>query len=293
MSYAGSRKQAWWIPWAFLAPALVLFIVFFVWPAGRAIQLSLFKYDIVTPPVFVGLDNFAELFVDGRFLLALRNSGFYLIGMIPFATIFPLWLAILTNQKLRAIQFFRAIYYLPFITSMVAIGVAWRYIFDREGVLNWVLTASGIIHEPIDFLLSQIWALPALALVEGWKNIGFFMLIYLAGLQAIPEDIYEAARTDGANAWQRMWHFTVPLIMPYTAVTLTLGMLQSMQVFESIFIMTRGGPQDSTTSLGYLAYSTAFERYQFGYASAIGIVMMLLMVCLAIVNDLITRERSR
>jgi putative chitobiose transport system permease protein len=288
----GPTKQAWWVPYAFMLPALSLFAIFFAWPAIKAIQLSFYDYNVVTPPRFAGLANFRKLLVDDRFHTALRNSVFYLIGMTPFATFLPLLLAVLVNQKIRGISVFRAIYYLPAITSMVAVGVAWRELFDRQGVLNWVLSAGGLIHHPIQYLLSQTWALPSLILVEGWKNLGFFMMIYLGGLQSIPSEMYEAARTDGANAWQRLRYLTVPLMMPFTAVTLTLGMLDAMRVFESVYIMTRGGPQDSTLSLGYLAWSTAFERYQLGYASAIGLVMLVLMIGLALLNHQITRERS-
>jgi len=280
-----------WVPYAFLLPGLALFAVFFAWPAATAIRLSFYSYDVVSPAAFVGLDNFRQLLTDERFHRALGNSAMYLVGMIPFAVLIPMWLAVLVNQKVRGVQAFRVMYYLPAISSMVAVGVAWRYIFHQQGVLNWVLTELGVIDQPIQYLLSQTWALPALVLVEGWKMLGFFMMIYLAGLQSIPAEIFEAARVDGAGPVRRMWHLTIPLLMPYTAVTLTLGMLDSLRVFESVYVMTRGGPQDSTMSLGYLAWSTAFERYQFGYASAIGLVMLVLMVGLAVLNQRVTRER--
>jgi putative chitobiose transport system permease protein len=280
-----------WVPYAFLLPGLALFAVFFAWPAATAIRLSFYSYDVVSPAAFVGLDNFRQLLTDERFHRALGNSAMYLVGMIPFAVLIPMWLAVLVNQKVRGVQAFRVMYYLPAISSMVAVGVAWRYIFHQQGVLNWVLIELGVIDQPIQYLLSQTWALPALVLVEGWKMLGFFMMIYLAGLQSIPAEIFEAARVDGAGPVRRMWHLTIPLLMPYTAVTLTLGMLDSLRVFESVYVMTRGGPQDSTMSLGYLAWSTAFERYQFGYASAIGLVMLVLMVGLAVLNQRVTRER--
>ncbi|WP_203858765.1 carbohydrate ABC transporter permease [Plantactinospora mayteni] len=283
----GSR----WVPYAFLLPGIALFSVFFAWPAMMAIRLSFYEYNVVSPARFVGLDNFRRLLTDDRFHLALGNSALYLVGMIPFAVIIPIWLAVLVNQKVRGIRAFRAMYYLPAITSMVAVGVAWRYLFHQQGVLNWALIETGIIDKPIQYLLSDDWALPALVLVEGWKMVGFFMMIYLAGLQSIPAEIFEAAKVDGANSARRMWHVTIPLLLPYTTVTLTLGMLDALRVFESVYVMTRGGPQDSTISLGYLAWSTAFERYQLGYASAIGLVMLVLMVGLAVLNQRITRER--
>jgi putative chitobiose transport system permease protein len=280
-----------WLPYAFLMPALLLFAVFFAWPAATAVRLSFYSYDVVSPARFVGLDNFQRLLTDERFHTALGNSALYLVGMIPFAVIIPMWLAVLVNQKVRGIQAFRVMYYLPAISSMVAVGVAWRYIFHQQGILNWLLLKAGIIDQPIQYLLSGSWALPSLVVVEGWKMLGFFMMIYLAGLQSIPAEIFEAARVDGAGPLRRMWHLTIPLLLPYTAVTLTLGMLDALRVFESVYVMTRGGPQDSTISLGYLAWSTAFERYQLGYASAIGLVMLVLMIGLAVLNQRVTRER--
>ena len=288
---AGRANHRPWLPYAFLLPGLLLFAVFFAWPAATAIRLSFYSYDVVSPARFVGLDNFQRLLTDERFHTALGNSALYLVGMIPFAVIIPMWLAVLVNQKVRGIQAFRVMYYLPAISSMVAVGVAWRYIFHQQGVLNWLLLEAGIIDQPIQYLLSGTWALPSLVVVEGWKMLGFFMMIYLAGLQSIPAEIFEAARVDGAGPIRRMWHLTIPLLLPYTAVTLTLGMLDALRVFESVYVMTRGGPQDSTVSLGYLAWSTAFERYQLGYASAIGLVMLVLMVGLAVLNQRVTRER--
>lgn len=285
------RNQRPWVPYLFLLPGFTLFVVFFAWPAATAIQLSFYDYDVVSPARYVGLANFERLLTDDRFHTALGNSALYLVGMIPFAVIIPMWLAVLVNQKVRGIQAFRVMYYLPAVCSMVAVGVAWRYIFHQQGVLNWVLIEVGVIDRPIQYLLSETWALPSLVLVEGWKMLGFFMMIYLAGLQSIPAEIFEAARVDGAGSLRRMWHLTIPLLLPYTAVTLTLGMLDALRVFESVYVMTRGGPQDSTISLGYLAWSTAFERYELGYASAIGLVMLVVMVGLAILNQRVTRER--
>lgn len=285
------RNQRPWVPYLFLLPGLTLFVVFFAWPAATAIRLSFYSYDVVSPARYVGLANFERLLTDDRFHTALGNSALYLVGMIPFAVVIPMWLAVLVNQKVRGIQAFRVMYYLPAICSMVAVGVAWRYIFHQQGVLNWALIELGVIDRPIQYLLSETWALPALVLVEGWKMLGFFMMIYLAGLQSIPAEIFEAARVDGAGPLRRMWHLTVPLLLPYTAVTLTLGMLDALRVFESVYVMTRGGPQDSTISLGYLAWSTAFERYELGYASAIGLVMLVIMVGLAVLNQRVTRER--
>ncbi|TMR20175.1 sugar ABC transporter permease [Nonomuraea turkmeniaca] len=285
--------QRWYTPYLFAAPALVLFGVFFAWPAVTAIQLSFFKYDMISPPpVFVGVDNFVRMLGDGRFWTALLNSVLFLVGMFPLLVVVPLLLAVLVNQKLPGIKTFRMLYYLPVVTSMVAVGIAWEYVFHQQGVLNWMLTGAGLLDEPIQYLLDPAWALPAVILVEGWKNMGFYMMIYLAGLQTIPASIYEAARVDGANAWHRLRSITVPLLLPYIAVAITVEMLDAMQAFTSIYVMTKGGPQDATLTLGYYIWSAAFERYEMGYASAMGLVLWVLMIGLAILNYRITRGRT-
>ncbi|MDP4500470.1 carbohydrate ABC transporter permease [Nonomuraea turcica] len=285
--------QRWYTPYLFAAPALVLFGVFFAWPAVTAIQLSFFKYDMISPPpVVVGVDNFVRMLGDGRFWTALLNSVLFLVGMFPLLVVVPLLLAVLVNQKLPGIKTFRMLYYLPVVTSMVAVGIAWEYVFHQKGVLNWMLTGAGLLDEPIQYLLDPAWALPAVILVEGWKNMGFYMMIYLAGLQTIPASIYEAARVDGANAWHRLRSITVPLLIPYIAVAITVEMLDAMQAFTSIYVMTKGGPQDATLTLGYYIWSAAFERYEMGYASAMGLVLWVLMIGLAILNYRITRGRT-
>ncbi|TDE58578.1 sugar ABC transporter permease [Nonomuraea mesophila] len=284
--------QRWYTPYLFVFPALVLFGVFFAWPAVTAIQLSFLEYDVVSQPVYVGMENFTRIVGDGRFWTALLNSLLFLVGMFPLLVVVPLLLAVLVNQKLPGIKTFRMLYYLPVVTSMVAVGVAWEYVFHQQGVLNWMLTAAGLLDQPIQYLLDPFWALPALVLVEGWKSMGFYMMIYLAGLQTIPTNLYEAAKVDGATAWHRLRHITVPLMVPYIAVAVTVEMLDAMQAFTSIYVMTRGGPQDATLTLGYYIWSAAFEHYEMGYASAMGLVLWVLMIAMAILNYRLTRGRT-
>jgi putative chitobiose transport system permease protein len=284
--------QRWYTPYLFALPALALFGIFFVWPLATAIQLSFMKYDVVSPPVFVGLDNFGRLLGDERFWTATRNSLLFMAGFIPLLVVLPLLLAVLVNQKLPGIRTFRMLYYLPVITSMVAVAVAWEYVFNQQGILNWVLTGAGLLDRPIQYLLDPFWALPALILVEGWKSMGFYMMVYLAGLQAIDSTLYEAARVDGCTAWHRLWRITVPLMVPYLAVATTMAMLDAMQAFTSVYVMTRGGPQDATLTLGYYIWSAGFEHYEMGYASAVGLVLWVAMIVLALVNHRLTRGRS-
>ncbi|TDD12852.1 sugar ABC transporter permease [Nonomuraea deserti] len=284
--------QRWYTPYLFVIPALVLFGVFFAWPAITAIQLSFLEYDVVSQPVFIGVENFTRIAGDGRFWTALLNSLLFLVGMFPLLVVVPLLLAVLVNQRLPGIRTFRMLYYLPVVTSMVAVGVAWEYVFHQQGVLNWILTGAGLLDQPIQYLLDPFWALPALVLVEGWKSMGFYMMIYLAGLQTIPTNLYEAAKVDGATAWHRLRHITVPLMVPYIAVAVTVEMLDAMQAFTSIYVMTRGGPQDATLTLGYYIWSAAFEHYEMGYASAMGLVLWVLMIAMAVLNYRLTRGRT-
>lgn len=278
------------VPYLFLLPGLVLLGVMFAWPAFISAQLSVSSYRIVTPISYVGARNFVRLAGDPQFHHALLNTGAFLLMFLPFAVVFPLLLAMLVNRPLRGIKAFRAAYYLPVVTSMVAVAVAWRYLLDREGALNWLLSLVGL--GPIDYLLNTHWALPALALVEGWKDTGLFMMLYLAALQGVPRDHLEAATVDGAGPVRRLWHIVLPAILPYISVTLTLGMLEAMRSFESVYVLTRGGPQDATMTLGYYVWHTAFENYDLGYASAAGLVMWAIMIVLALANQWLTRRRD-
>lgn len=172
---------------------------------------------------------------------------------------------------------------------MVAIAIAWSFVFHPRGALNWLLLELGVISEPIQYLLDPGWALPAVVLVEAWQHTGYFMMIYLAGLQAIPSDLYEAAALDGCGPWSRFRHVTLPLIRPYAAVCTVLGGILATQSFASVFVMTRGGPQGASTTLGFYIWSQAFEHFHFGYAAAVGLVLWLMLVVYALANYRLTR----
>jgi putative chitobiose transport system permease protein len=288
---AGVNRPAFWSPWLFMVPGLALFGVFFVWPAAQALQLAFYRYNGISAPTMIGLDNFERMLDDPRFSEALVNSFLFLLGMIPLAVAIPLLLAVLVNQKIPGIQAFRLAIVMPVVVSMVAVAVTWKYVLDAEGILSWLVTSLGIADEPTAWLLSSKWALPCLIVIEGWKSMGIYMMIYLAGLQAIPADLYEASQIDGAGVWHRLTKITVPLMIPYVAVTSTMAMLDAMQVFTSVYVMTRGGPQDSTMTLGYYVWSKAFEDYEFGYASAIALVLWAIMIILAVINYQLTKER--
>ncbi|MFX4272879.1 carbohydrate ABC transporter permease [Propionibacteriaceae bacterium Y1685] len=290
---SGPRRvvgQRWWTPYLFMLPGLFFFATMFAWPAVLAVQLAFARYSVASPPEFVGLANFATLLEDPRFHIALRNSFVFLIMFLPLCVVAPLFMAILVNQKLRGIQVFRVAYYLPVITSMVAVAIAWRFVMSRDGVINWLLSLIGV--GPIGFLLDSHWALPSVVIIEAWKSLGLYMMLYLAGLQSVQPELLEAAKMDGASWLRRLWHVIVPAILPFVAVTLTLAMLDAMRSFESIYMLTRGGPQDSTLTLGYYIWHVAFERYDMGYASAVGLVLWAIMIILALLNQLVTRKQD-
>ncbi|SCL26614.1 carbohydrate ABC transporter membrane protein 1, CUT1 family [Micromonospora rhizosphaerae] len=279
-------------PYLFLLPALTLLGVFFVWPAVTAVQLAFYDYRVVSPAEFVGLGNFSHMLGDDRFYTALTNSGLFLIGMLPILVVIPLLLAVLVNLPLRGIKVFRLVYYLPVVTSMVAVAIAWNYVYHQRGILNWLLNTLGLLDQPVQYLLDPGWALPALVLVESWKSLGYYMMIYLAGLQSVPRELYEAAAVDGAGPWRRLSSITVPMLRPYIAVVMVLAALDSMQVFTSVFVMTQGGPQDGTLTLGYYIYDAAFRHFNMGYASAMGLVLWAILVVFSLVSYRLTRGKA-
>jgi putative chitobiose transport system permease protein len=280
------------VPYLFMLPGLALFVIFFAWPAVLAVETSFTNYSIVNPVRWVGLANFTELAHDHQFIDAIEHSFIVMAGLLPFSVIIPMALAVLVNRKLRGIQFFRAVYFLPVVTSMVAVAVAWTYVFDDKGVINWLLEALGVTHGPIHFLLDPHWALASVILVEGWKGIGTYMMIYLAGLQAIPSDLHEAAQIDGAGAWQRFIKVTVPLLRPFIAVAVTIELVNAMQVFTSVYVLTQGGPGDSTFTAGYYVWSEAFQKFRLGYASSAGLVIWVILIALALLNYRFTNRRD-
>lgn len=292
-THKNRRVRQHWVatPYLFLLPALALLGVFFVWPAITAVQLAFYDYRVVSPAEFVGLDNFTHMLDDPRFSTALANSGLFLVGMLPILVVVPLLLAVLVNLPLRGIKVFRLVYYLPVVTSMVAVAVAWNYVYHQRGILNWLLTSLGLLDQPVQYLLDSAWALPALVLVESWKSLGYYMMIYLAGLQAVPRELYEAAEVDGAGPWRRLFSITVPMLRPYIAVVVVLAALDAMQVFTSVFVMTQGGPQDATLTLGYYIYDEAFRNFDMGYASAMGLVLWAILVVFSLVSYRLTRGK--
>lgn len=273
----------------FLLPSIVLFFVYYYLPTLSAVYYSFTEYHVLTPEEWNGLNNYVSMMRDPLFWKSLGNSFLYFLTIVPFLVTLPLLLAILVNQKLKGIYLFRVIYYLPVITTMVAVAIVWKYIYHPAGLLNAFLKLFGYSGEPINWLLNLKTALPAVSALEVWKSVGYYMIIYLAGLQNLPHDLVEAAKIDGANRLRILWHVYLPHLRPIFAVTLILSTLGTVQIFTSVYVMTGGGPLDRTMSLPLYIYQKAFVDLDMGYATAMGLVLFVILMVLTYINFKISR----
>ena len=238
----------------------------------------------------MGGANFLRLWGDRLFWKTLGQTIVYLLTVVPILTIAPLGLAILVNQKLAGIRWFRAAYYVPVIVSSVVAGIAWNWMYAENGLLNQLLTGLGLVSRPIPWLTSPQWALWSVMAVTVWKGLGYYMVVYLAGLQAIPADLYEAAALDGSDGWRKHWDITVPLMRPYWLLVATISAISATKVFEEVFIMTQGGPRSSSKTVVYYLYEQAFENLEMSYACAIGLVLFLLVLGFSTLRLLIPNQ---
>lgn len=281
-------------PYLFLAPALVVLGLTVFWPALRAIYLSFtrYGYDITQPPEWVGLENFQRLLTDQVFWQTLGNTLLYLVGVVPILVVLPLVLAILVNQKIRGIRWFRAAYYTPVVISMVVAGIAWRWLYAENGLFNQILEGLRLSEEGIPWLTSPDVALFSVMAVTIWKGLGYYMVIYLAGLQAIPAELYEAAAIDGSDAGWRHVDITVPLMKPYLFLVAVISSISATKVFEEIYIMTRGGPLNSSKTIVYYVYEQAFDptNLDISYGCTVGLALFLLILVLSMLRLLLSRQ---
>jgi putative chitobiose transport system permease protein len=272
-------------PYLFLLPALVLLGVFVFYPIGAVVYYSLTDYDIVRPPVFTGLDNFVRLLEDETFKLALLHSFIYLI-VTPILIVLSILLAIVVNRKLRGIHIYRALYFVPAVSGSIAIGLSWRWLFDRSGVINSILQSWGVIDQPIQWLATPSLVLPMAMLLTIWAGIGYYSVIFLAGLQNVPEELYDAARIDGASDLQKHRYVSIPALRPQIVFVAVISSLAALKVFDEIYVLTNrtGGVLDSGVTMVFYLWEQAFERSNAGYASAIAIVLLLVTLGFSIVN---------
>lgn len=277
-------------PYLFLLPAMVILALTVFWPALQAFYLSFtrYEYDLTQMPQWVGFANFRRLSNDPVFWQTLMNTLLYLVGVVPILVILPLGLAILVNQKLRFMHWFRAAYYTPVVISMVVAGIAWKWLYAENGLLNQLL--KGIFPEGIPWLTSPRFALYSVMAVTIWKGLGYYMVIYLAGLQSIPTDIYEAAAIDGSDGIRKHWDITVPLMKPYIALVAVISAISATKVFEEVYIMTQGGPRNSSKTIVYYLYEQAFTNLEISYACAIGLVLFLIILGLSVLRLTINQQ---
>ncbi len=268
-------------PYLFLLPAIVVLSIAVFYPALQAFYLSFTRYSLIDAPQWIGWANFKRLWTDQVFWQTLRNTLLYLVCVVPVLVIAPLGLAILANQKLRGVRWFRVAYYTPVIISIVVAGIAWKWLYADNGLLNQTLQAVGL--NSIGWLTDPNWSIFSVMAVTVWKGLGYYMVIYLAGLQAIPADLYEAAAIDGSDGLRKHWDITVPLMRPYLLLVAVISAISATKVFEEIFIMTRGGPLNSSKTIVYYVYEQA-KNIEYGYACTIGLVMFLMILVLSIVR---------
>jgi putative chitobiose transport system permease protein len=272
-------------PWLFLAPSIALIGVFVVYPILAVVYFSFTDYDIVTPPVWVGLDNFVRVFGDETFWLALTHSLIYLI-VTPTLIGLSIALAIVVNRKLKGIQIYRALYFVPAVSGSIAIGLSWRWLFDRNGIINGVLQSWGVIKEPIQWLAEPGLVLPIAMLLTIWAGVGYYSVIFLAGLQNIPEELYDAARIDGCSDLQKHWHVSLPGLRPQIVFVAVISSLAALKVFDEIYVLTgrTGGILDSGVTMVFYLWRQAFQLHHAGYAAAIAIVLLAITLVFSIFN---------
>jgi multiple sugar transport system permease protein len=276
--------------WSFILPNFIGFAVLTLVPVIALFYIAFTDWNAFGKADWVGFANFTRMAGDKSFMVALSNTVYYTVFHIPLTLGLSLGLALLLNRKLRGVAFFRTAAFFPYVTSIVAIAVVWNMLFSpEEGPINQFLMMLGVSNPP-GWTTSADWSMPAVILVGTWREMGYYMLLFLAGLQTIPPQLYEAARVDGANAWQRFRNITVPCLRPTTffiTVMLTIG---SFKVFDLILVMTDGGPGQSTLVLSQYIYTKGFEENQLGYASSVSIVLFLICISITVVQFLVNKR---
>ncbi|QEW07901.1 carbohydrate ABC transporter permease [Nitrincola iocasae] len=277
-SYRLARRKEMLLAYALLLPSLAFLAVFTYWPIVRSIWFSLHDVMLGDPKVFwMGAENYLRLLDDGLFWKALANTAFYTLTTIPLSIIAALLLAVALDSKLRGLAIYRSAFFYPVMIPSVAAGMVWVFLYaPGYGPINEGLDLLGL--PKLDWLYDSQWALPAIVFMSIWKYSGYFMLILLAALKLVPSDLYEAARLDGVGPINRLLHITIPLISPTLYFVIIIGLLHSYQIFDYVYVMTQGGPADSTNVLTYYIYQNGFQYQDIGYASTIANTLLLFVL---------------
>jgi multiple sugar transport system permease protein len=269
----GSRRWSRIEPYLYLLPVFIGIVLLTGGAIVASFLLSFTRWDLVSAPVWEGARNYREMFGSDLFWKTLGNTFYYVLLAVPLSVFSALALALLVNRKLRGITIFRTLFFFPVVTSMVAVAVVWSWLYNPEfGLVNYLLRTFFGIEGP-RWLMSSSWAMPAIALMSVWKGVGYNMLIFLAGLQSVPGTLHEAALIDGAGAWRRFWRITFPMLSPTTFFVVVITLIGSFQIFEQTYMLTQGGPANSTLTLSYFIYQNAFQYFRMGYATAMAYLL--------------------
>ncbi len=271
-------------PYLYLLPTIIGLVLFTAGAVAVSFVMSFSQWDIITPPRWVWIENYVHLWQSDIFWQVFGNTLYFVVLAVPLSVTCSLALALLVNTRLRGITFFRTAYFLPVVSSMIAVALVWSWIFNADyGLLNYLLRVLFGVRGPA-WLDSTSWALPAMVIVTVWRGLGYSMVIFLAGLQNIPQDLYHAATIDGAGAWGRFRHVTLPMLSPTTFFVLVITFINSFQVFEQTYVLTKGGPANATLTLSYYIYQNAFQFFQMGKAAALSYVLFALVFAVTLMQ---------
>ncbi len=275
------REAAW--AYLFLTPFFLGLVFFILGPVLAAFAISFSTWDLLSPPRWVGLANYREMVNDRLFWIALKNTLYFTVVSVPVTLILALGLAVLMNRRIRGIEALRAIYFFPVTASIVAVSLLWAWMYTPDfGIINYLLSYLGI--PKINWLVNPQLALPSVIIMSVWRGLGFNIVVFLAGLQSIPRDLYEAAALDGATGWDQFRHITVPLLTPTIFFATIMALIGSFQVFEQTYIMTQGGPANATMTLVYQIFLNGFTYLRMGYASAQSFVLFAILFAITLVQ---------
>lgn len=275
----------------FTIPAIALLVAFLVVPMIYTVYYSVFKYQVMRPNdiTFIGLNNYTKLFKDAEFWKALRNTFYFTIIVVPVQCVLALALALLVSKRFKGVSVFRTMYFSPQLTSMVVISVLWTVLYNSNpntGLINSMLVGLGL--QPINFLTNAKTAMNAIIFMSAWQGAGYQMMIFLAGLQGIPKEQYEASSVDGANKWQQFWNITIPNLKGTIKYVIMITMIQAMKLFTQPYVMTQGGPKNATKTMVYYIYTQGFQKGNFGYACSVAAVFFVIVVAMSLILQKIT-----
>lgn len=275
----------------FTTPAMILLVAFLVVPMIYTVYYSVFKYQVMRPDdiAFVGMDNYAKLFKDMDFWQSLKNTFYFTVIVVPVQCVLALALALLVSKRFRGVSIFHTMYFSPQLTSMVVISVLWTVLYNSNpntGLINSILVGLGM--QPINFLTNAKTAMNAIIFMSAWQGAGYQMMIFLAGLQGIPTEQYEASAVDGATKWQQFWNITLPNLKGTIKYVIMITMIQAMKLFTQPYVMTQGGPRNATKTMVYYIYTQGFQKGNFGYACSVAAVFFVIVVAMSLILQRIT-----